>query len=66
MIGHQLRHENLFKKVLEYKEVGRNRRGRPRRTYISQIVEDMECREYTEMYRLAQNRQEWRAATNRP
>ena len=64
MVGHILRHRGLVRDILEA-EVGVKRgRGRPRLDYCSQIVEDVGCRIFSEMSRLAQNREMWRRASN--
>jgi|AKYZ01.1.fsa_nt_gi Reverse transcriptase (RNA-dependent DNA polymerase). len=64
LIGHTLRHESLLKTVLEGRVEGRRGRGRPRRRYMDQIMRDVNCHSYTELKRMAQERQRWRIAAN--
>ena len=64
MIGHLLRHEGLTSLVLEGAAEGKNCRGRQRLEYIQQIIEDVGCQCYSEMKRLAQERNSWQAASN--
>jgi hypothetical protein len=42
----------------------KNHRGRPRMEYIAQIMKDVKTKSYVGMRRLAENRDNWRAATN--
>jgi hypothetical protein len=65
LIGHLLRHEGLLKTVTEGTVEGKRCRGRPRLSFIQQIVSDVRCNNYTEMKRLSESRREWRAASNR-
>jgi hypothetical protein len=53
-----------LKTVLEGEISGKNYRGRPRMEYIGQLVRDVKTRSYVGMRRLAEDREEWRAATN--
>jgi hypothetical protein len=63
-IGHILRHSSLLKTVLEGEISGKNYRGRPRMEYVGQIMKDVKRKSYVGMKRLAENREDWRAATN--
>jgi hypothetical protein len=63
-IGHILRHNNPLKIVLEGVLSGMNDRVRPRMEYIGRIMKDVKTKRYVGMRRLAENREEWRAATN--
>jgi hypothetical protein len=65
LIGHLLRHEGLLKTVIEGTVAGKRCRGRPRLRFIQQIVNDVRCKNYTEMKQLTESRREWRAASNR-
>jgi len=52
LIGYLLRHEDLLKNVTECTVEGKICRGRPRLSFIQQIVSDVRCKNYTEMKRL--------------
>jgi hypothetical protein len=52
LIGQLLRHEGLLKTVTEATVEGKMCRGRPRISFIQQIVSDVRCKNYTEMKRL--------------
>jgi hypothetical protein len=60
-IGHILRHSSLLKTVLEGKICGRSYSGGPR---IEQIMKGVKTKIYVGMKRLADNREDWRAATD--
>ncbi|XP_049833909.1 uncharacterized protein LOC126278101 [Schistocerca gregaria] len=64
MIGHLLRNEGMTSMVLEGAVEGKKYRGRQRLEYIKQIIEDIGCKCYSEMKRLAQERNSWWAASN--
>jgi len=64
MVGHVLRHQGITSVVLEGAVEGKNCRGRQRFEYIQQIAEDVGCQSYSEMKRLAQDRNSWRGASN--
>ena len=64
MVGHLLRHEGLVRDILESETGVKRGRGRPRLDYCSQIVRDVGCSTFSKMRRLAQNREEWRCASN--
>jgi hypothetical protein len=63
-IGYILRHCSLFKTVLEGEISGKNCRGRPRMEYIRKIMKNVKTKSYVGMKRQAENREDWRAATN--
>lgn len=65
-VGHSLRHEGLLNNVIQSDIVGKNRKGRPRLCYSNQITSDVGCKNIREMFQLAQDRDRWRAASNRP
>ena len=65
-IGHTLRHEGLLLTILEGVVEGKNARGRPRLEYVTQVVKDLGCHSYSEMKKLAEDRQAWRTAANQP
>jgi hypothetical protein len=60
-----LSHVSLLKTVIEGTVEGKRCRGRPRLSFIQQIVSDFRCKNYTEMKQLTESRREWRAASNR-
>ena len=66
LIGHILRHNNFIKGILEGIVEGRTRRGRPRLSYIGQIISDIGCQTYAHLKRKADRRTEWRVAANQP
>ena len=67
-IGHILRHDSLLATILEGTLEGRNYRGRPRLNFVTQLVQDLGCKCYVELKRLAQDREMWkrRSAANQP
>ena len=64
MIGHILRHGGLMQVILEGMTEGKRSRGRPRLSYLKQIMKDIGTNNYRETKDLAQNRQNWRTASN--
>ncbi|VVC45162.1 Hypothetical protein CINCED_3A021580 [Cinara cedri] len=66
LIGHILRHNSLLKRVMEGMIVGKNLVGRPPLDYFQQIMRDVDVSGYRHMKRKAENREEWRVATNQP
>lgn len=64
-LGHLIRHENIARTMLEGTIEGENKRGRPRREYLSQILHDMHCTSYQQMRRLAEDRTTWRETCRR-
>jgi hypothetical protein len=63
MVGHILRHDGLMKTVPEGRIENKNYRGRPRLEYIEQIIKDVECKTYSEIKRMVEDRTGWRAAS---
>lgn len=66
LIGHILRHNSFITSIAEGCIEGRTRRGRPRLSYMRQIMKDVGCPTYAEMKRKADERADWRAAANQP
>lgn len=66
MIGHTLRHNSLLARVIEGKMEGKHTRGRPPLEYMKQIMADFNTTSYYGLKRMAENREEWRAAANQP
>jgi hypothetical protein len=64
LIGHLLRHEGFLKTLIEGTVEGKRCTGRPRLSFIQQIVSDVRCKNYTETKRLTVSRREWRAVSN--
>jgi hypothetical protein len=56
-IGHDVRGNSLLKLVLEGTMVGKRPRGRPR----IRMIDDLKEVSYTEMKRMAEDRDNWRA-----
>ena len=63
-VGHILKQSGIVNRTLEGRVEGKNCRGRPRLCFINQNVKDVGCKKYSEMKRLAQDRKDWRAASN--
>lgn len=64
MVGHLLRHNGPVRDIL-VAEIGvKSGRGRPRLNYYLQIVRDVGCTTFGEMYKPAQDRMVWRVASN--
>jgi hypothetical protein len=45
---------------------GKNYRRRPRLEYTEQIIKDVECKTYSEMKGMVEDRTGWRAASSQP
>jgi len=63
IIGHILRHENeLIYRIIEGKKMeGKRGQGRPRTSFVKQMISDARLLSYAELKRLAGNREEWSA-----
>jgi hypothetical protein len=59
-----LGHSSLLKTALKGEISGKNYRGRPRMEYIGKIMKAPKTKSYVGMKRLAENRVDWRTATN--
>ena len=64
LVGHILRHVGLFKTFVEGQMEGKMGKGRPRMSFIEQVIKDVKEKRYVAMKRLADRREEWRAASN--
>jgi hypothetical protein len=64
MVGHLLWHPGLFNFVMEGTVEGKNCRGRQRLQHVTQIFENVGCKNYVEMKRLAHDRRKGRTASN--
>lgn len=64
LLGHLIRHQNFLLTIIEGQIEGKNKRGRPRLTYINNIKRETGCNTYAELKELAMNRSRWRAVTN--
>jgi hypothetical protein len=61
-MGHILRHENeLTHRIIEEIIEGKRDRGRPRTSYIKQMISEAGLICNTELKKLAENREKWRA-----
>lgn len=60
MLGHLIRHDNFIKTILEGKVEGTRKRGRPRRTYMDQIKENISVVSYQEVRERADCREHWK------
>ena len=59
-----MRHDGLMKTIVEGQAEGKKGKGRPRMSYIGQVIKDVKEKKYVTMKRLADRREEWRAASN--
>ena len=63
MFGHQLRYKRILEEITEGFIPGKRSRGRPRTTYIQNLQDDRNLRNYDELSRAAQDRNGWRLVT---
>ena len=59
LIGHLLRHNGFVTNIMEGRVLGKESRGRPRLSYIKNLMKELFCNSYAEMKRLAQDRHLW-------
>ena len=64
MIGHILRHEGFMQSIIEGVSEGKIGRGRPRLSFVKQLVRDAGVANYRELKLLAEDRIRWRAVSN--
>jgi hypothetical protein len=61
LIGHLLRHNSFITNIMEGRINEHNGRGRPRKTFIGEIIGMAGCSGYSQMKTLALKREEWRS-----
>jgi hypothetical protein len=59
-VGHVLRHGGLLRDVIEGRIEGKRPRGRPRNTWVANLLRDTECTGYQQMKEKANDRERWR------
>ena len=59
-----MRHDGLMKSIVEGQVKGKKGKGRPRISYVGQVIKDVKEKKYVAMKRLSEGREEWRAASN--
>jgi hypothetical protein len=59
LIGHLLRHNGFVTNIMEGRALGKKSRGRPRLSYIKNLMKELFCNSYAEMKRLTQDRHLW-------
>jgi hypothetical protein len=58
-IGHLLRHNSFVTNIMEGRVLGKKNRGRPRLSYIKNLMKELFCNSYAEMKSLAQDTHLW-------
>jgi len=59
-VGHLIRNNTWIPTIIEQKTEGKLGRGRPRQSYIKQIMLDIRRESYKELKRVVMNREEWK------
>jgi hypothetical protein len=59
LIGHLMRHNGFVTNIMEGRVLGKESRGRPRLSYIKNLMKEPSCNSYAEMKRLEQDRHLW-------
>lgn len=62
-MGHVLRHKGLLRDSIEGKIPGKRGRGRPRHTFLDQLLTDVGVKSYDRAKRLAEDRKQWKIIT---
>ena len=64
-LGHVMRMEKKPKRVLEWKPIGRRNKGRPRKSWIEDIKEDIQLMGIKGWRKLCKERTEWKKITEK-
>ena len=64
LVGHIMRHDGLMKTIVEGQVEGKKGKGRPRISYIGQVIKDVKEKNYVAMKRLADRKEEWIAVSS--
>jgi hypothetical protein len=59
LIGHLMRHNGFVTNIMDGRVLGKESRGRPRLSYIKNLMKELFCNSYAQMKRLAQDRHLW-------
>ena len=59
-LGHILRQDGLLHNIIEGAVEGTNARGRQRKEYLDDIIDELGCTDYRGLKRAAQDREGWR------
>ena len=61
LIGHIMRHNPFINNIMKGRINGRKGRGRPRKTFVGEMIGMAGCNGYLHMKTLALKREEWRS-----